>query len=228
MSAEMPCAGEIVSSVRSSCSRVCERSGITINETAIKTFLETIEEQAWSRTSNAESHGIRLPLRFDSTLDELNIVATLALLNFLSGYRIALKRLTDRGAWDNILALVLASHLSADDSNATNVPLSTRGMQQTNVSKLAQLMNIRTHVEKDHPTLGSAVKVGEKDEEAFEVLELLEKALRETGEALQKEGKRSFGEWVRDALVETEAKVEQMLEKIIKTFTPFRDALSDP
>ncbi|KAM0790857.1 hypothetical protein ACM66B_004699 [Microbotryomycetes sp. NB124-2] len=223
MQPALPPPNELVSSIRTSCAALCQTSSISINEDAIRSFLSTIEQQDWQACHSADSHGIRLPLRFDSELEELDILCTLSLLNFLSGYRKPLKRLTGRGAWDNVLALVLASHLSATDEQKSNVPLSTKGTLTTSVDKLAQLMNIKTHTEKDHPTLGSAVKVGERDLEAMEILELLERALKETGEALKLSNKKSLGEWVRDALIETNADVGTMLDKLVNTFPPFRD-----
>ncbi|KAK4050855.1 hypothetical protein OIV83_003277 [Microbotryomycetes sp. JL201] len=223
MQATTPPPGELLDSIRTSCASICHASNITIDDGAIRQFLSSIEEEDWAASHGADSHGIRLPLRFDSDLEELDVVCTLALLNFLSGYRIPLKRLTGRGAWDNVLALVLASHLSATDDEKSNVPLSTKGMLSTNTDKLAQLMNIRTHTEKDHPTLGSAVKVGERDPDAIEILELVEKALKETGQALEQSNKRSLGEWVQDSLIETNADAGRMLEKLADTFPPFRD-----
>lgn len=63
-------------------------------------------------------------------------------------------------------------------------------------SSLAQLAQIQTHAEKYHPTLGPAVRVGTKDEEAFEVLELLEGVLKETGRVLEGLEMENLGEWI--------------------------------
>ncbi|GJN90455.1 hypothetical protein Rhopal_003466-T1 [Rhodotorula paludigena] len=186
--AALPPAETIVQSVRESCAACTARSGITIDEAAIERFLLGIADADWKPSD----HGVRLPLRFDSIDDELNVLATLALLNFLSGYRTALHRLTGRGAYSTILSLVLSAYLS--DSSPSL--LSAAGMAAATVPQLADLARIRTHVEKDHPTLGSAVRVGEKDEEAFEVLELLVGVLRETGAVLQREGAASLGVWL--------------------------------
>ncbi|BGP41632.1 hypothetical protein JCM10449v2_005623 [Rhodotorula kratochvilovae] len=77
---------------------------------------------------------------------------TLALLNFLSGYRHALHRLTGRGAYSTILSLVLAAYLgSAPDASV----LSASGMAAATVAQLADLARINTHTEKQHPTMPS-------------------------------------------------------------------------
>lgn len=133
------------------------------------------------------------------------------MLNFLSGYREPLHRLTTRGAWSTVLSLVLSAHLS---SSASSSPLSTRGMLAATPATLASLAQITTHTEKDHPTMGPIVKVGEKDPEAFEILELLAGVLNQTGEILKKAGKKDLGEWVKDALVELDGEVGAMIVKV--------------
>ncbi|KAI5481248.1 DUF2419 family protein [Pseudohyphozyma bogoriensis] len=128
---------------------------------------------------------------------------------------------TRRGAWSTILTLVLAAHLSGP---STSSPLTAAGMVASTPSTLASLINIKTHVEKDHPTLGAAVKVGEKDADAFEVLELLAGTLNETGKVLQKEGKKDLGEWVGAKLDETGGDAPKMVVELARTFSSFNDS----
>lgn len=124
--------------------------------------------------------------------------STLALLNFLSGYRPVLHRLTGRGAYSTILSLVLAAYLSSPSPTSSESILSAQGMSAATPAHLADLARISTHTERAHESL--PVTVGVKDDEAFEVLELLAGALRETGDVLQREGCPSLGVWVRGAL----------------------------
>lgn len=56
--------------------------------------------------------------------------------------------------------------------------------------------------------------VGEKDEEAWEILELACGVLRETGGVLKMEGKGSLGAWVGDKLVETGGDENLMLRLV--------------
>lgn len=135
----------------------------------------------------------------------------LALLNFLSGYRTPLHRLTTRGAWSTVLSLVLSAHLA---SNPQATPLSTQGMLAATPASLAALAQIDTHAETDHPTLGSAVRVGTKDDEAIEILELVAETVKSTGQALKSQGKRSLGEWVLTALRETNGDAGEMVFKV--------------
>lgn len=129
--------------------------------------------------------------------------STLGLLNFLSGHRHALHRLTGRGAFSTIQMLVLSAYISSSDNPDSSI-LTAHGMRQATVAQLADLARIETHVEKAHPTLGNAVKVGEKDDEAFEILGLLAGVLNKTGEMLERLGKRSMGAWLLEKLVEAE------------------------
>ncbi|ORY89060.1 hypothetical protein BCR35DRAFT_300847 [Leucosporidium creatinivorum] len=217
----LPPAAEILHSIRSTSEALRVRSGIEINDSAIDAFLSKLEQEEWESHTGAEQHGIRLPLRFDSPEEELNILSTIGLLNFLSGYRTALHRLTTRGAFSTILSLVLSSHLAADP---LLTPLSTKGLLASTPASLASLAQIQTHQEEDHPTMGAAVRVGVKDEEAWEMLELLAGVCTETGEVLQRMGKANLGEWVKEKLVETEGEPGKMIEEFISTFPAFRDA----
>ncbi|KAL8292927.1 hypothetical protein RQP46_000621 [Phenoliferia psychrophenolica] len=167
----------VLPAIRASCHELRLSSNIQINDAEVDAFLLGLDQAAWEKDAGLNKHGIRLPLRFDTPEEELNIICVLSLLNFLSGYREPLHRLTTRGAWSTILSLVLSAHLS---SSAASSPLSTRGMLAATPATLASLAQITTHTEKDHPTMGPVVKVGEKDLEAFEILELLSGVLNET------------------------------------------------
>ncbi|KDE09371.1 hypothetical protein MVLG_00278 [Microbotryum lychnidis-dioicae p1A1 Lamole] len=218
-----PSSESILDSIRSSCRALTARSDITIDDKAIDTFLHGIGAETWSQHLQNNHHGLRLPLRFDSAHEELNLIAVLSLLNFLSGYREPLHRLTQRGAFSNILSLVLSAHLSAGDSSSSSL-LSAKGMHNATLTQISSMAQIQTHQEKPHPTLGPVVKVGEKDDDAFEILELIVRVLNRTGEVLKKEGKEDLGHWVQQALLEVEGESEQMLRKIYDTFPDFQDA----
>jgi len=140
------------------------------------------------------------------------------LLNFLSGYRSALHRLTGRGAWSTILSLVLSAYLSADPNDSSSSILSTSGMISCSTASLASLTQIKTHSEKDHETLGPAVKVGTKDPDAFEVLELVENVLKETGGVLNELGYESLGEWFKEELCRLNGDSGAMIHSVRRTW----------
>lgn len=70
-------------------------------------------------------------------------------------------------------------------------------------ASLAALAQMQTHTEKDHPTMGPIVKIGEKDEEAWEILESWTRVLKETGAILKVLRNASLGEWVAETLQTT-------------------------
>ncbi|SCV71642.1 BQ2448_3230 [Microbotryum intermedium] len=244
-----PSSESILDSIRSSCRALTARSDITIDDEAIDAFLHGIGAEAWTKHLRNNHHGLRLPLRFDSAHEELNVIAyvaqlecsflartqaadpslsesrisVLSLLNFLSGYRQPLHRLTQRGAFSTVLSLVLSAHLSAGDSSSSSL-LSAKGMRNATLNQIVSMAQIKTHQEKPHSTLGPVVKVGEKDDEAFEILELIVRVLNRTGEVLKKEGKEDLGHWVQQALLDVEADSEHMLRKLYETFPDFQDA----
>ncbi|BGP33589.1 hypothetical protein JCM10296v2_005393 [Rhodotorula toruloides] len=222
MDAQLPPPTSLLSTIRSSCAILTAKSGITIDPAKIDEYILSVPQEEWERESSLEKHGVRLPLVFDSVEEELNVLGILALLNFLSGYRHALHRLTGRGAFSTIQMLVLSAYISSSDNPDSSI-LSARGMRQATVAQLADLARIETHVEKAHPTLRSAVKVGEKDEEAFEILGLLARVLNKTGEALERFGARSLGAWLLEKLVEAEGDGMKLVHDLASTFPAFHD-----
>ncbi len=62
--------------------------------------------------------------------------------------------------------------------------------------------------------MGSIVMVGEKDKDAYEIVESLGEVLRETGEILEKGGWKNLGEWMSEMLKSTGGAVGGMIEKV--------------
>lgn len=93
-------------------------------------------------------------------------------------------------------------------------------MLKTTPASLAALAQIQTHTESDHPTLGSVVRMGVKDEEAFELLELLAEVVVGTGQVLRALGKRDLGQWVKEALAETNGDAGAMVHMV--SFAEFK------
>ncbi|BGP12100.1 hypothetical protein JCM10213_005207 [Rhodosporidiobolus nylandii] len=223
--APTPSPSALLSTIRTSCAALTSRSGIVVDPAAVDRFIESVPQDAWDRTTGAEAHGVRLPLRFDSAEEELNLLATLALLNILSGYRIALHRLTGRGAYSTILSLVLSSYLSGSSVSSDEPSLLTAsGLRACTPGSLAALARIETHREAPHPTLGPAVTVGEKDDEALEILELLAGVCTQTGEVLRRERKETLGAWMSAKLKETDGDVAKTIHALATTFPAFADA----
>ncbi|GAA6016279.1 hypothetical protein JCM11491_006801 [Sporobolomyces phaffii] len=217
MTMTLPTPPDILACIRSS----CRAASLPLNTQAIDDFIRSVSEPDWARLSG--NHGVRLPLKFDSPRQELNLLVTIGLLNFLSGYRTALHRLTGRGAYSTVLSLVLSAYLSADPGADSNSILSARGMAASTVGSIASLAQITTHREAAHPTLGPAVQVGTKDPDAFEVLELVVGVLHETGETLEALEVESLGAWFEAELCRTRGDVGEMIHSMATTFPAFKD-----
>ncbi|KPV74126.1 uncharacterized protein RHOBADRAFT_66540, partial [Rhodotorula graminis WP1] len=208
----LPPAESLFAAIRESCAACTARSSISIDGQAIDTFISGIKQEDWTPSN----HGLRMPLAFESVEDELNVLATLALLNFLSGYRYVLHRMARSRRYSTILSTVLAAYLSSPDSL-----LSTTGMIGASAAQLASLARISTHTERQHESL--PVTVGVKDDEALEVLELLAGVLQQTGAALRAAGHESLGAWVHESLVAAEGNAGAFVHDLASTFPAFRD-----
>ena len=145
-----------------------------------------------------------LPLKFDSIADEINVLSLLSILNFTSGYRVPLHEATGRGAFDTIRAFIFSMYLTAVTGSGENL-LSAKGMRAIEEGKVAELMGLadKVHVEKPHATIPGVV-VGELGGPVWEVVQLVTKVMRETGDVLVKGGYSDLGAFVLEALKEGE------------------------
>ena len=113
------------------------------------------------------------------------------LLNFASGYRVELKRLTGRGAFDTIRALVLALHISQSD-------LSAKGLGNVTAVEIANMAQLPLTEESAHPTI-PGITMGTRTKLA-EMAESIARVLKSTGEILRKGGYQSLGTFVIDCV----------------------------
>ena len=145
-----------------------------------------------------------LPLNFPSVAAELNLISILSLLNFASGYRVPLHQATGRGAFDSIRAFVFSLYISSSVGGEEDL-LGAAGMAKITTAKVADLMGVaaKIHIEKPHPSLPS-VTVGELGGPIWEVVQLITKALNETGDFLVKNRFEDLGSFVLEALKEGE------------------------
>jgi hypothetical protein len=151
----------------------------------------------------ASSHGYAFPFKFASALSELNFLSILSLINFASGYRVPLHRLTGRGAYDNIRALVFSLYLTSAAETGGADPLSARGMAGISSQTVAELMGLSLHVERPHESI-PGVTVGELGGPGFEVASLVAEAMNSTGKVLVDGGYPDLGSFVLEALKEGE------------------------
>lgn len=161
-------------------------------------------------------HGLNLPLKFDSHLEELNLISVLSILNFASGYRASLHQQLGRGAWDSIRAFIFSLFITSSSGDDL---LSARGMQSISMAQVAELMGVNLHVERPHETL-PGVTVGELGGPLYELVMLITRVLNETGAILVNNGYINLGSFVLEALKEgagtqnTESSLETVLARV--------------
>ena len=130
-----------------------------------------------------------MPLKFDNLIQEVNLIALAELLNFGSGYRVELKRLTKRGAFDTIRALVMSFHISQTD-------LSAKGLESMTIDGIANMAQLPVIEEVDHPNL-EGVQIGQRTKLARMVGEIVQ-VLNNTGEVLRRGGYQNLGTFAID------------------------------
>jgi hypothetical protein len=146
------------------------------------------------------SHGLAFPLNFPSSLSELNLLSILALLNMASGYRAPLHRETGRGAWDSIRAFVFGLYLSSATDGESDL-LSAIGMQTLSEAKIAELLGVSLHTERQHEHI-HGLTIGQVGGPGWELVQLLKTLLDETGKILVSGGYPNLGSFVAEALKE--------------------------
>ncbi|KAI8975897.1 hypothetical protein BD414DRAFT_497252 [Trametes punicea] len=223
-----PPSEEYLKAIRESSRAARERAKISVTQESIKRFLLS----AAFTTTFAQlrtSHGMTMPLNFPSITSELNVLSTLSLLNFASGYRVPLHQATGRGAFDNVRAFVFAAFISS--SMGAGDYFSARGMQSITETTVADLMRVTdvVHVERPHETI-KGLTVGELGGPIWEVVQLIAKTLRETGDALVRGGYPDLGSFVLEALKEGEKakkagkdEAEVALERLVRGIPAFQD-----
>ncbi|EKM54088.1 uncharacterized protein PHACADRAFT_122814 [Phanerochaete carnosa HHB-10118-sp] len=180
------------------------------------------------------AHGMALPLVFPSVLAELNLLALLSLLNFASGYRVPLHAATGRGAFDSIRAFVFSLYISSSVGGEGDL-LSARGMQSVAAGKVAELMGVADKVHVDQPSTVPGVTMSELGGPVWEVVQLVTKVLKETGDVLVNGGYQDLGAFVLEALKEgdkvrrknepgrEDPECDVIIERLVKAIPAFRD-----
>jgi hypothetical protein len=117
-----------------------------------------------------------------------------------SGYRVPLHRETGRGAWDSIRAFVLGLYLSSATDGEGDL-LSAMGMQTLSEAKIAELLGVSLHTERQHERI-HGLTIGQVGGPGWELVQLLKTLLDETGKVLVNGGYPNLGSFVAEALKE--------------------------
>ncbi|TIC57693.1 hypothetical protein E3Q04_00292 [Wallemia mellicola] len=180
----------LIQSVRESGRYVVDNGLLNISDDAIDIVLNRINNETFEKLST--NHGYKLPLKFSNISEELSVFGLLSALNFASGYRETLHKYTGKGAFDNIKRFVLGLFLSKDSGTLT-----VDGLEGFTNEFTIELLDIKPFNEKPHPTLPGVV-VGERDDVAFEFVNLVTSTLNDIGRTLRQLNKASFGDYLFD------------------------------
>ena len=117
-----------------------------------------------------------------------------------SGYRAPLHREIGRGAWDSIRAFVFGLYLSSESDGEGNF-LSAMGMQTLSEAKIAELLGVSLHTERQHEHI-PGLTISQVGGPGWELVQLLKTLLDETGKVLVNGGYPNLGSFVAEALKE--------------------------
>ncbi|PWN42446.1 hypothetical protein IE81DRAFT_290241 [Ceraceosorus guamensis] len=220
LGAPLPASGSFIKNVRSSCAEMRSHANISINEEAVAAFLTHLDRADFERLSR--QHGLTLPLSFDSVAEEVNLLAVLSLLNFLSAYRAPLHKATGSGAYQAVLRLVIGLYISGPNA------LSALALKELKADGVASLLNVSTTQESSSGIPG--VVLGQPNTgDMYEVCQLVARACNSTGEVLLRLGLVDLGSLVLKALerartLSDEERCEAVLAELVSTIPAFADA----
>ncbi|KDN37653.1 hypothetical protein K437DRAFT_259708 [Tilletiaria anomala UBC 951] len=228
LAAPFPPADAVVATVRKSCKELREASGISISSSKIDAFLRSLDEYTYERLK--KEHGVNFPLQFASIHVEVNFLAVLALLNTLSGYRSVFHQHTGSGAYQNVIKLLFGLYIGSADDGGTG-KLSAHGLASLTEDDVAGIWGVSLLEERPHESM-PAVVVGKRGGAMLEVVQLVVKLCRETGNILLQGGYPDLGAFALEALKEGEriekqkgeaTGVDTVVDKLVRGIPGFAD-----
>ncbi|KAJ7072426.1 hypothetical protein C8F01DRAFT_1103966, partial [Mycena amicta] len=210
-----PESGHYLESIRASAAAATRNAGVVVNEAAIARLVASSAFQS-SFDRLAAADNMAMPLLFPSAAAELCFFGLLAILNFGSGFRVPLHKATGgRGASNTMKALALGMYISDEGL------MTAHGMQNISQAKIAELMNVKLHIERPHETL--PVVVGELGGPMYDLVKLVTGTLNETGDILVNKGYSDLGVFIAQVLQTAQTNVDVILEHLVRTFPAFQD-----
>ncbi|KAG0145999.1 hypothetical protein CROQUDRAFT_657950 [Cronartium quercuum f. sp. fusiforme G11] len=210
----------IIEAVRQSCEQVRNRYNIQLKETECDRFLLSLNRDQYQKLYVDRTNGQRFPLQFSSSLDELNVVCLLGLLNCLHEHRDFLKEKTGRGAWETVRYLVLGAYLSSSGDSSSSI-LTTAGMLRATPSSIASLISLPLHIERPMAT-GSPIMIGEPDPIATQIVNQIVHLLHSTAAILQRDSYPDLGSFIASQGL-NDRDGDRLLRVLLNAFEGFRD-----
>jgi hypothetical protein len=194
--------------IRSTCLDASKNAKhVQIDHEALEEFANSLDTTKVKRTV------MNLPVNFDTLGEEINFLVLFAILNFGSGYRHKLHKLTGRGAAETIqyglISLVLGEkRLDAFD------------LCQITHFDIERNFRIPYKVEAIHPT-NPIVRI-QVDSEVKPFVDKLVSVCNECGRILRTRSKKDFGEYVMEN-IKKYGTAEKLVEELVRDFPAFID-----
>ncbi|KAI9600718.1 hypothetical protein PSHT_02083 [Puccinia striiformis] len=207
----------IADAIKASCGECLEGYNIIINRTACEEFLLNLDRKDYEKRVDAEPVNLKFPLQFSSSLDELNVIAMVCLLEGFHSYEELLQERTGRGVWETMRYLVLAAYLSPDSHSGSI--LTTRGMLEVTPESISTALSLPLHIERPIAE-NSPISMAEPDQAVVRFVEDLLNVLHSTGKILQQSGLPNLASFLA-----SRAKLndDEMIRQLAGAFSAFRD-----
>lgn len=194
------------SKVRLSCHALLASPGcpVRVSEQGIDAFLANLDQSAYLAVVASEKQASSYPLRFADSDARLNWYATLHLLNFGSGYRTALRRACGKGAFESIIHLLVAVHVSG-------TVLDAGWMSGIDAHTVAEFIGLNMVTETPHATLPAVYDVTPSD--TAPLMHAIAGALNTTGDFLAARGHGTLFGYVRESAAAA-ANIDDMLDRL--------------
>ncbi|RUP43059.1 hypothetical protein BC936DRAFT_137697 [Jimgerdemannia flammicorona] len=181
----------------------------------IRAFLTGLDKDQFSDLSDDST--VRMPLKFDTTQQEINFIAFVDLLNFGSGYRVPLHEATGRGAFDTVRFGAMSHHIGG-------LPWTASHFHSTTVFEVAQTFQIPLDREV-HPE-GMPFLTMSEPHELRKLAEAITSVLNETGQVLLNGGYANMSQFILQATKPEQGRPPSavgLVEKFVRAFPGFRD-----
>ncbi|BFZ53368.1 hypothetical protein PYCC9005_000391 [Savitreella phatthalungensis] len=195
-----------MSHVRSTCHALIAAgdSPVSISDDAVDRFLAELDEESYLAVVAHEKSASDFPLQFSSREAKLNFYAVLHLLNFGSGYRTVLKAANGKGAFDNMIHLLMSLHISG-------IAMTAEWMTSVDAHLIAEFVGVSMVNERPHPDLPAVMEVVPSP--VSELMQKIAGALNSTGVFLADRGHETLFAYV-EASCAASGDIDDLLKRL--------------
>ncbi|CAO3652757.1 unnamed protein product [Cunninghamella blakesleeana] len=208
--------GNFLQAVRTTCRQAVEKSPVKISEKGIKDFLDKLEKPVFEEY--AIDTPIRMPVKFNTTADEINFICFIDLLNFGSGYRLPLHELAGRGAFDTIRYGAMSFHIGG-------TPFSAEKFETITIQEVASIFQFPIEKEVHPPNMDFVTLIEGNELKPF--AQGITDVLHSTGKFLKEQGYKDLASFILDItkpLPGKQPSASHLVEQLIRALPGLQDA----